>query len=112
MTRRPAALRLVEHMGELVAGARGNVVSIGLRSALKALGAESRAEAAAVKAALDALASLGLLEAVPSRRKPRYVLRRGSLLWAALEAGRAEQVAELASAAADKCLRPKRRKRR
>jgi hypothetical protein len=111
MTRRLVTLQLVEYMKKLVAGARGNVVSISLRSASKALGAESRAEAAAVKAVLDALASLGLLEAAGGN-KPRYVLRRGSPLWVALEAGRAEQVAELASAAASRCLKPKRRKRR
>jgi hypothetical protein len=63
MARPVNALRLVEYMKRLVEGAKGNVVSISLKKALKALGAESRAEAAAVKAALDVLASLGLLEA-------------------------------------------------
>ena len=100
MARRPvSALRLVEYVKKLVAGARGNVVSISLKRAKRELGLSSRAEAAALKAALDALASLGLLEAVPSRRKPRYLLKRGSLLWTMLEAGREEQAAELAAAA-------------
>ncbi len=96
---RVTARRLVEYMEKLVAGARGNVVSISLKRVKRDLEVASRAEAAALKAVLDALASLGLLEAVPSRRRPRYLLRRGSPLWAALEAGRAEQAVELAAAA-------------
>jgi hypothetical protein len=107
MARPVNALRLVEYMKRLVEGAKGNVVSISLKKASKALGAGSRAEAAAVKAALDVLASLGLLEAAGGS-KPRYVLRRGSPLWAALEAGHVELVA----AAASRCAKPPRRRRR
>jgi hypothetical protein len=97
---------LVEYMKTLVEGAKGNVVSISLKKASRALGAGGRAEAAAVKAALDALASLGLLEAAEDG-KPRYVLRRGSPLWAALEAGHVELIAAVAA----KCSKPPRRRR-
>jgi hypothetical protein len=99
--------RLVEYMRSLVVSAKGNVVSISLKKASRALGAGSKAEAAAVKAVLDALASLGLLEAAEDG-KPRYVLRRGSPLWAALEAGHVELIAAVAS----KCSKPPRRRRR
>jgi hypothetical protein len=105
-----AALRLISYMRELVTGARGSVVSISLKRASRAVGAESRAEVAAVKAVLDSLASLGLLEAVRSKKRPRYLLRRGSPLWAALEAGCAELTAELVAALAG--MKPPRRRRR
>jgi hypothetical protein len=106
-----AALRLISYMRELVAGARGGLVSISLKKASRAVGAESRAEVAGVKAVLDSLASLGLLEAVRSRKRPRYLLRRGSPLWAALEAGCAELTAELAAALAGRCTFRRRRRR-
>jgi hypothetical protein len=99
--------RLVEYMRGLVVGAKGNVVSISLKKASRALGDGNRAEAAAVKAALDALASLGLLEAEDG--KTRYVLRRGSPLWAALEAGHVELIAAVA---AECSKQPRRRRRR
>jgi len=79
-----------------------------LKRASRAVGAESRAESRAVKAVLDSLASLGLLEAVRDRKRPRYLLRRGSPLWAALEAGHVELVAALAG----RCVKPPRRRRR
>jgi hypothetical protein len=108
MARRAVAAALVSYMMELVAGARGSLVSIGLKRASRAVGAETRAEVAAVKAVLDSLASLGLLEAVRDRKRPRYLLRRGSPLWTALEAGHAELVAAIAG----RCLKPPRRRRR
>ena len=76
--------RLILYMQSLVVSARGNVVSLSLKRAKRALGAESKAEEAALKAALEALAGLGLLQKTPGR-KPRYVLQRGSPLWKALE---------------------------
>ncbi len=96
--------RLVEYMRGLVV-AKGNVVSISLKKASRALGDVDRAEAAAVKAALDALASL--LEAEDG--KTRYILRRGSPLWAALEAGHVELIAAVA---AECSKQPRRRRRR
>ncbi len=105
MTRRPpVVLRLIEYMRMLVIGAKGGIVNISLKKASRALEI-GRAEAAAVKAALDALASLGLLEVADG--KPRYVLRRGSPLWAALEANHVELVAAVAA----KCSKPRRRRR-
>jgi hypothetical protein len=77
---------LVEYLREAVIDAKGNVVSFNLKKVKKALEAESKAEEIALKAALEALVDLGLLGAVPGR-KPRYVLRRGSPLWVALELG-------------------------
>ncbi len=107
MARRPMnVLNLVEYMRSLVAGAKGGMVSISLKKASKALGAESRTEAMAVKAALDVLASLGLLEAAKDG-KPRYIIRRGSPLWAALEAGHVELIAAVVA----KCSKPPRRRR-
>jgi len=103
-----AALRLVSYMKEPVAGARGGVVSISLKKASRAVGAETRAEAAAVKAVLDSLASLGLLEALRVKKKPRCLLRRESPLWTALEAGHVELVAAIA----ERCAKPPRRRRR
>jgi hypothetical protein len=73
-------------MQNLVLSARGNVASFALRQAKRALGAESKAEEAALRAALEALASLGLLQKAPGR-KTRYLLQRGSPLWSALERG-------------------------
>jgi hypothetical protein len=76
----------VEYLREAVIDAKGNVVTFSLKKVKKALEAESKAEEVKLKAALKALAVLGLLGAVPGR-KPRYVLRRGSPLWVALELG-------------------------
>jgi len=78
--------RLILYMQDLVVGARGNVVSFSLKQAKRALGAESKSEEAALRAALEALASLGLLQKTPGK-KPRYFLPRGSPLWSALELG-------------------------
>jgi len=108
MARRAVATRVISYMKELVAGAKGGVVSVSLKRASRAVGAESRAEVAAVKAVLDSLASLGLLEALRGGKRPRYLLRRGSPLWAALEAGHVELVAALAG----RCVKPPRRRRR
>jgi hypothetical protein len=109
MTKRPVLwMRLAEYMRSLAAGARGNVVSISLKRAKRALEAESKAEEAALKAALDALASLGLLEAAGGGKRQRYVLRRGTPLWAALEEGHVELVAAVAS----RCAKPPRRRLR
>ena len=107
MVRVVTAARLAEYMRSLVSGAKGGMVSISLKKASRALGAESRAEIAAVKAALSALASLGLLEAAGGK-KPRYIMRRGTPLWAALEAGHVELIAAVAA----KCSKPPRRRRR
>ena len=76
--------RLILYMQSLVLGARGSVVSLTLKRAKRALGAESKAEETALKAALETLASLGLLQKTPGK-KPRYLLQRGSSLWSALE---------------------------
>jgi len=86
---------LVEYLREAVIGARGNVASISLRRAKRALEAESKAEEAALKAALEALANLGLLQKTPGK-KPRYIMQRGSPLWTALERGCIDLVATLA----------------
>jgi hypothetical protein len=86
---------LVEYLREAVTNAKGNVVTFNLKKVKKALEAESKAEETALKAALKALVDLGVLEAVPGR-KPRYVLRRGSPLWAALELGCIDLVTILA----------------
>jgi hypothetical protein len=101
------SMRLVAHMRSLVENAKGNVVSISLRSASKAVGAESRAEVLTVKAALDTLVSLGLLEAFP-KKKPVYAMRRGSPLWNALEGGHIE----LVTAVVTKCIKKRRYRRR
>lgn len=85
----------VEYLREAVIDAKGNVVSFNLKKVKKALEAESKAEEIALKAALEALVDLGLLGVVPGR-KPRYVLRRGSLLWTALELGCIDLVTILA----------------
>ncbi len=74
--------RLIEYLRSTIIKARGNVVSFSLRRVKRALDAESKAEEIALKVALKALVDLGLLGAVPGR-KPRYVLRRGSLLHSA-----------------------------
>lgn len=71
------------------------MVSFSLRQVKRALGTESKAEEVKLKAALEALVDLGLLGAVPGR-KPRYVLRRGSPLWATLELGCIDLVTILA----------------
>jgi len=92
---------LVEYLRETVIGARGNVASISLKRAKRALEAESKAEEAALKAALEALAGLGLLQKTPGK-KPRYVLQRGSPLWKALELGCIDLVATLAGHAKHK----------
>jgi len=76
--------RLVEHIRDLVVSAKGNVVGITLKKVKRALGVEEKGEEVVLKRVLDALASLGLLEAVPGK-EPRCVLRRGSPLWTALE---------------------------
>jgi hypothetical protein len=86
---------LVEYLREAVIDAKGNVVSFNLKKAKKALEAESKAEEIALKTALEALVDMGLLGVVPGR-KPRYVLRRGSPLWAALELGCVDLVTILA----------------
>lgn len=96
---------LVEYLRETVIDAKGNVVSISLKRAKSALEVESKAEEIALKATLKALADLGLLEAVPGR-KPRYVLRRGSPLWTALELGCIDLVAILADGHAKHKRRP------
>jgi hypothetical protein len=85
----------VEYLREAVVDAKGNVVSFNLKKVKKVLKAESKAEEIALKAALKALVDLGLLGAVPGR-KPRYVLRRGSSLWSALELGCIDLVTILA----------------
>jgi hypothetical protein len=100
--------RLVEYMREKVQSAKGNVVTIVLKKAAEAAGAETKAEVLAVKAALDGLAALGLLEA--DGEKPRYIIRRGSPLWMALVGGHVELVAVITTKCAKK---PKyRRKKR
>jgi hypothetical protein len=81
--------RLVRYMQDLVLNAKGNVVSFTLRQAKRALGAESKSEEAALRAALEALVVLGLLHKA-SGRKPRYLLKRGTPLWSALERGCAD----------------------
>jgi hypothetical protein len=63
-----------------------NVASFSLRQVKRVLGTESKAEERELKRALDVLTYLGLLEAADGK-KPRYVLRRGSPLWTALELG-------------------------
>jgi len=78
--------RLIEYIRSAVISAKGNVVSFSLKQIKRALGAESKAEEAALKLALGALADLGLLQRAPGK-KPRYFLRRGSPLWNALELG-------------------------
>jgi len=78
--------RLIEYVRDLVLGAKGGVVSFTLKQAKRALGAESKAEEAELKAALEALAALGLLQKSPGK-KPRYILQRGTPLWSALEQG-------------------------
>jgi len=87
--------RLVEHIRDLVVSAKGNVVGITLKKVKRALGVEEKGEEVVLKTALEALVDLGLLEAVPGK-KPRYVLRRGSPLWAALELGCVDLVTILA----------------
>ncbi len=82
-------------MQDLVLSAKGNVVSFTLRQLKRALGVESKAEEAALRAALEALASLGLLQKAPGR-KPRYLLQRGTPLWSALERGCIDLLAALA----------------
>ncbi len=93
--------RLIRYMQDLVLGARGNVASFTLRQAKRALGVESKAEEVALRAALEALASLGLLQKA-SGRKPRYLLQRGTPLWSALERG----CADLLDALAGRCPQP------
>jgi hypothetical protein len=78
--------QLIEYVRDLVLGAKGGVVSFTLKQAKKTLGVESKAEEAELKAALEALAALGLLQKAPGK-KPRYFLQRGSPLWSALEQG-------------------------
>jgi len=80
------AERLILYMRGLVLNARGNVVSFSLKQAKRTLGAESKSEEVALKGALEALASLGLLQKAPGR-KPRYIIQRGSPLWKTLEQG-------------------------
>jgi len=87
--------RLVEYIRGLVLGAKGGVVSFTLKQAKRALGAESKAEEAELKAALEALAALGLLQKAPGK-KPRYILQRGTPLWSALEQGHTDLLAALA----------------
>ena len=86
---------LVEYLREAVIDAKGNVVSFNLKKVKKALEAESKGEEVALKAARKALVDLGLLGAVPGK-KPRYVLRRGSPLWTALELGCVDLITILA----------------
>ncbi len=78
--------RLVCYIQDLVLSAKGNVVTISLRQAKRALGLKSKSEEVALRAALEALAMLGLLQRAPGK-KPRYVLQRSSPLWSALERG-------------------------
>jgi hypothetical protein len=78
--------RLILYMRGLVLNAKGNVVSFTLKQAKRALWMESKSEEAALKGALEALASLGLLQKRPGR-KPRYIIQRGSPLWKTLEHG-------------------------
>ncbi len=87
--------QLIEYLRSAIMKARGNVVSFSLRQVKRALGTESKAEEVKLKAALEALVDLGLLGAVPGR-EPRYVLRRGSPLWVALELGCIDLVTILA----------------
>jgi hypothetical protein len=87
--------QLAKYMQDLVVNAKGNVVSFTLRQAKRALGAESKSEEAALRAALEALVGLGLLQKAPGR-KPRYLLRRGTPLWSALERGCTDLPAALA----------------
>jgi len=87
--------KLVRYMQDLVLNAKGNAVSFTLRQAKRALGAESKSEEAALRAALEALVGLGLLQKVPGR-KPRYLLQRGMPLWSALERGCTDLPAALA----------------
>lgn len=89
------AKRLVEYVRGLVLGARGNAVSFTLKQVKRALGAETKSEEAALRAILEALAILGLLQKVPGR-KTRYLLRRGTPLWSALEQGCTDLLAVLA----------------
>ena len=66
-----------------------------MKQAKRALGAESKAEEAELKAALEALAALGLLQKAPGK-KPRYILQRGTPMWSALEQGCTDLLAALA----------------
>lgn len=87
--------QLVEYVRNLVLNARGNVVSFTLRQVKRALGAESKLEERTLRAALETLASLGLLQKT-SGRKPRYLLQRGTPTWSALERGCTDLLAALA----------------
>jgi len=87
--------RFIEYMRELVLGAKGSVVSFSLRQVKRALGIESKAEEAALRAALEALVGLGLLQKA-SEKKPRYLLQRGTPAWSALERGCTDLLAALA----------------
>jgi hypothetical protein len=78
--------QLIEYIRSAVMSTKGNVVSFSLKQIKRALGAESKAEEAALKLALGALADLRLLQRAPGK-KPRCLLQRGSPLWNALELG-------------------------
>ncbi len=102
MGRCPVITRLAEYMRGLVVSAKGNVVSIRMKNVRKTLETEVKGKST-VKVILKTLASIGLLEACASS-KPKYILRRGSPLWSALEAGNVELAAELIEAAVVKYL--------
>jgi hypothetical protein len=98
---------LIEYVRDLVLSAKGNVITISLRQAKRALGVESKSEEAALRVALEALATLGLLQRAPGK-KPRYVLQRGSPLWEALE----RRCTDLLSTLMGRNMPPRRRKAR
>jgi len=67
-TVRDVKCMLVKYLREAVIDAKGDVVSFNLKKAKKALEAEPKAEEIALRAALEALVDMGLLEAVPGRK--------------------------------------------
>jgi hypothetical protein len=114
MERCLVVIRLAEYMRKLITEAKGNAVGIKMKGVRKAVETEVKGRSTAV-IVLKALASLGLLE-VHASSTPKYILRRGSPLWAVLEAGKVEQAAELIEAAVSnylkRQLRCKNRRRR
>jgi hypothetical protein len=86
---------LIEYIRNLVLNAKGNAVSFTLKQAKKALGVKSKSEERALRAALEALVGLGLLQKTPGKR-PRYLLQRGTPLWSALERGCTDLLVALA----------------
>ncbi|MBP1449233.1 MAG: hypothetical protein JZD41_04370 [Thermoproteus sp.] len=89
-------------LANLIAEARGNVVTTTARRALKYGGVDTTVPMALMLAnyVLRRLAEKGAIEVDgqrPRKRRTRYILRRGTQLWEELKAGNIEVVVRLAA---------------